>query len=215
MELSTLDKIENKHSGEVEKERKLGKTGDSAERYRYGIKTITKLLENFSPKVVLVPVDLGMLRELERERQTTAFCNDDKLFQTIRSGSMAYLTKDVTADETRAIVDDAEEEECPVNESHQGRTEIARQALGQLHNLSMMDRETEGLDAQLTRREAQTLRYMAEGYSNKQIARALYVSEQTVKNHVSSVQHKLGANNRTHAVVLALRLGCIDIAGPV
>ena len=62
----------------------------------------------------------------------------------------------------------------------------------------------------LTRRETQIVGYIAEGNSNKQIARRLEISEQTIKNHVSSILRKLNANDRAHAVALALRNGWIE-----
>lgn len=61
----------------------------------------------------------------------------------------------------------------------------------------------------LTEREAQVLRLMAGGYSNREIAQALEVTEGTVKNHVSSILTKLGVRDRTRAVLKALEAGYI------
>src|SRR3990172_10851950 len=63
----------------------------------------------------------------------------------------------------------------------------------------------------LSARELEVLRYVAEGNSNKKIARILLISEQTVKNHLTSIMEKLQANDRTHAVVQALRQGWISV----
>ncbi len=63
----------------------------------------------------------------------------------------------------------------------------------------------------LSARELEILRNIAAGFSNKQIAQRLAISEQTIKNHVTSILCKLDANDRTHAVVLALRHGLISI----
>ena len=68
----------------------------------------------------------------------------------------------------------------------------------------------ETVTAPLTSRETQILSYIAEGNSNKQIARILQISEQTIKNHVSAILRKLNANDRAHAVVLAIRHGWIS-----
>jgi DNA-binding CsgD family transcriptional regulator len=65
----------------------------------------------------------------------------------------------------------------------------------------------EAVAAPLTKREAQILNYIAQGNSNKQIAYILDISEQTIKNHVSSILRKLNANDRAHAVALAMRNG--------
>jgi len=63
----------------------------------------------------------------------------------------------------------------------------------------------------LSHREVEVLSYVAEGNSNRQIAHALNISEQTIKNHIASILRKLHANDRTHAVVLALRYGWTSI----
>jgi DNA-binding CsgD family transcriptional regulator len=67
-----------------------------------------------------------------------------------------------------------------------------------------------GMPTPLTRRETQILTYVADGCTNRQIAALLRISEQTIKNHVSAILRKLHANDRTHAVTLALRHGWFD-----
>ena len=62
----------------------------------------------------------------------------------------------------------------------------------------------------LTRREVEVLRLVAGGLRNREIARKLGISEQTAKNHLSTVLHKLGVPNRTHAVTFAVQHGWID-----
>jgi DNA-binding CsgD family transcriptional regulator len=76
------------------------------------------------------------------------------------------------------------------------------------------DKENEYPDEfnlQLSRREKQILDYVAQGYLNKQIADTLSISEQTIKNHVTSILRKLNASGRTQAVVNAIKLGLIDV----
>ena len=70
-------------------------------------------------------------------------------------------------------------------------------------------KEAAALEAQLTSREMQILNYAAQGYSNKQIAFELGISESTVKSHISSILSKLGANDRTEAAVIAIKQGWI------
>jgi two-component system response regulator DegU len=74
-----------------------------------------------------------------------------------------------------------------------------------------LGREIEGMMAPLTSKEIQILSYIAEGNSNKRIAHILGISEQTIKNHVSAILRKLNANDRAHAVMLAVRNGWISI----
>jgi len=216
MELRTLENIEAKHSYQREQKGQSSESEEILSEHREGIKVLTRLLANFSTKVVLVPVDLQSLRNFELKGKDAASCSEgDKLMEAVGSGSVVYLEEDVSDGELNGSVRGVGKEACLINANPQVGARIAGQALRDLRALSMGERVTDAQNASLTRREAQTLRYMAEGYSNKQIARVLYVSEQTVKNHVSSVQHKLGAHNRTHAVVLALRTGCINIDEPV
>ena len=68
----------------------------------------------------------------------------------------------------------------------------------------------ESVAVPLTSRETQILNYIAAGNSNKQIANILQISEQTIKNHFSNILRKLNANDRAHAVVLAIRYGWIS-----
>ncbi len=69
----------------------------------------------------------------------------------------------------------------------------------------------ERISAPLTNRETQILNHVADGNTNKQIAHLLGISEQTIKSHVSAVLRKLNANDRAHAVALAMRDGWISI----
>ena len=74
-----------------------------------------------------------------------------------------------------------------------------------------MGKDIETLMTPLSPRETEILKYIAEGNSNKRIAYALGIGEQTIKNHITSIMRKLNANDRTHAVVLAMRKGWLDI----
>ena len=85
--------------------------------------------------------------------------------------------------------------------------QVARQVLNQFRGLG----KTMGsVVAPLTNRETEILNYIAEGNSNKVIAHILGISEQTIKNHVSAILRKLNANDRAHAVALALHSGWIS-----
>jgi DNA-binding NarL/FixJ family response regulator len=207
-----LERIENKNANGEGQGTQMGRLDDIVNKYRDDVKTLTKLLETISPKVVLVPVALPVLRELAGAGQATVQCPENsRLFQAIRSGAVSYFAKDGLGDSLADVIRDVRDGVHPLSGSLPDRNKVAEQAFRQLQDISSEDRGTGTLMASLTPRETQALKYVAEGYSNKQIAKVLYVSEQTVKNHVSAVQHKLGASNRTHAVVLALRRGCINI----
>ena len=72
--------------------------------------------------------------------------------------------------------------------------------------------EAETFISPITSRETEILRYIAEGFLNKQIAAELGISEQTIKNHVTSILRKLNANARTEAVVIAIKQGLISLS---
>jgi DNA-binding NarL/FixJ family response regulator len=72
-----------------------------------------------------------------------------------------------------------------------------------------IDQSAEPLYIPLSGREVQVLDFIAKGNSNKEIARAMSISDQTVKNHITSIMRKLAVNDRTQAVVYAIRQGWI------
>ncbi len=112
----------------------------------------------------------------------------------LRSGAAGVIYKDVDPD---ALV-------RAIRSVHDGHLLLAPEAAGSLVRSSGGGGATGGLDA-LTSREREVLAELAKGRSNREIARALTVSEKTVKAHVSSVLAKLGVQDRTQAALLAVR----------
>jgi len=137
--------------------------------------------------------------------------NDEELFEVIRSAAVACLKKNSSAVELLDIIRRASRGEYPINESVFNRPSIARHVLQEFQDISRIGGDIEKVVAPLTQRETQILNYIADGNTNKQIAHILNISEQTIKNHVSAILRKLNANDRAHAVVLALRHGWISI----
>ncbi|MBI3954125.1 MAG: response regulator transcription factor [Chloroflexi bacterium] len=143
--------------------------------------------------------------------------DSDQLFAAIKAGVAAYLPKSVTGTEFLSTLSQVLDGEYPINEAMAINPNVATRVLRQFQDLSAtLGNEMEALVEQalvspLSTRELEILRNIASGLSNKQIAQRLGISEQTIKNHVTSILHKLDANDRTHAVVLALRHGLIAI----
>ena len=137
--------------------------------------------------------------------------NDQTLFDAIRSSAVACLAKNSTSEELIGIVRRASSGEYPINEILMNRPLVARRVL---HEFQTMAEFGTNIVTPLTQRETQILTYVAEGNTNKQIASVLNISEQTIKNHVSAILRKLNANDRAHAVVLAIRRGLIQLGGP-
>lgn len=140
----------------------------------------------------------------------TANTDDTQIFQALKAQAGAYLSKDVTAEELIGIIRRVARGEHPINESLTNRPKLAEQVLQQFQELSMRS-EAEAFISPLTAREIEILNYIAQGFLNKQIAAQLDISEQTIKNHVTSILRKLNANARTEAVVVAIKQGLISI----
>jgi len=184
---------------------------------------VLSTIESSLPDVVLVdidtPADIGLkLARRIRQRSPnigiimlTSNPEDAQLFQAIKAQAAAYLSKEVTAEQLTETVKRTAHGEHPINESLTSRPKVAEQVLRDFQGLSL-GKGGEAFIAPVTPREREILTYMAQGYLNKQIAFALKISEQTVKNHVTSILRKLNANARTQAVVEAIKQGLITIS---
>ena len=182
-------------------------------------------IETGSPDVVLLDIDFPSLSGLDYCRRIvrnypgtrviilTPNPNDEQLFEVIKTGAVAYLDKNTSTKELIEMIRQAYEGEYPINESLTSKPKVAEHVLKQFQSMVSMGRGMEAITAPLTSRETQILSYIAEGNSNKQIAQILEISEQTIKNHVSAILRKLNANDRAHAVVLAIRHGWISVEG--
>lgn len=135
---------------------------------------------------------------------------DEELFQAIKSRVTGYLKRDVSLEELVNTIRRAAAGEHPINDTLVAQPKVAAQVLQQFQDLSW-GRGIESFVSPLTPRETEILTYMAKGYLNKQIADSLFISEQTIKNHITSILRKLDANARTEAVVTALKRGLISL----
>jgi DNA-binding NarL/FixJ family response regulator len=179
-------------------------------------------IEANSPDVVLLDINFPALSGLELGRKITRRypnskvvmlspnSNDEELFEVIKTGAVAYLNKNTTTEELVSVTRRACQGEYPINDSLIARPVVAEHVLKQFRDIVSVGKIMETVTAPLTYRETQILTYIAEGNSNKQIAHILEISEQTIKNHVSSILRKLNANDRAHAVALAIRNGWIS-----
>jgi two-component system response regulator DegU len=180
------------------------------------------VVEKSLPDVVMVDIDIpsdGGLKLARQIRQRlpnigvivlTSNPDDDQLFQSIKAQASAYLSKDITAEELASTVKRTAKGEHPINESFTSHPKVAEQVLHHFRGLPS-GQGAESFISPVTAREQEILNYMAKGYLNKQIALALEISEQTVKNHVTSILRKLNANARTQAVVEAIKHGLVTI----
>lgn len=190
-----------------------------------GVNTkVLSTIDTLPPDVALVDIDgpsdegLTLARSIKQRSPSigvivlTSNPSDTQLFQALKAQSGAYLSKEVTADQLVDVVRRVAKGEHPINESLTSRPKVAEQVLQQFQELSWRsEAEAEALISPTTPRETEILNYIAQGYLNKQIAVELGISEQTIKNHVTSILRKLNANARTEAVVVAIKQGLISL----
>jgi DNA-binding NarL/FixJ family response regulator len=123
----------------------------------------------------------------------TSSDGDGEIQRAMRAGASAYLLKSMPKDELLAVI----------RSVHTGKRHVPPEVAARL---------AEHLgDDDLTIRELEVLRLIRDGYRNKQIADQLTIAETTVNFHIKNLVDKLGANDRTHAVTIALRRGLLQI----
>lgn len=179
-------------------------------------------IEVLPPDVAIVDIDakansgLNLANRLKQLTPSlslivlTSRPSDEQLFHSLSIQVAAYLSKEVSGDLLASTIRRVVSGDYPIGESLSNRPEVVDKILKQFQGISG-EKGAESLVAPLTDREVEILNYVADGYSNKQIASKLDISEQTIKNHITSIMTKLNANARTQAVVIAVRKGLISI----
>jgi two-component system NarL family response regulator len=161
--------------------------------------------ERHHPDVTLLDLRMPVMEGVEAVRQIrerdphakvivlTTYDTDDDISRALKAGAKAYVLKDISADALIACIHDV----------LAGKTYLAPPAAAKL---------AEGVTRiQLTPRELTTLRLMADGKSNKEIANELGISERTVKTHLGHLFEKLAVTSRTEAVKIATRRGLVRL----
>jgi DNA-binding NarL/FixJ family response regulator len=180
------------------------------------------MAENLVPDIILIDVNIPGINGLEVTRTVrraqphiaviilTVNEDDEQLFNATRVGAAACLTKDVSAGQLLNAIRTVGEGHFPINDTILSRPMVASRMLNQFRELTSTESEgEEAIFAPLTGREMEILDCIARGHSNKEAARSLNISDQTVKNHITSILRKLAVNDRTQAVVYAARHGWI------
>jgi DNA-binding NarL/FixJ family response regulator len=155
---------------------------------------VAQHLRTFSPHTAII-----ILSEREGE---------EWLFQAMKVGAAAYLTRNVTLDDLLDAVRRVSRGEYLINETVLSQPALARRVLQTFRELNSSSSEEDQSAVEqslLSRREAEILEQIGQGKSNKEIAKLLAISDQTVKNHITSILRKLKVNDRTAAVVYALK----------
>jgi NarL family two-component system response regulator LiaR len=132
----------------------------------------------------------------------TSFAEDDRLYPAIQAGACCYLLKDVTPEALAEAIRAAQRGEVRL------QPEIQQKLLQHASQPAAAGKAD--LPSGLTDREAEVIRLVARGKSNREISQALVLSEKTVKTHVSNILGKLGLADRTQLAIFALKNGLAD-----
>ncbi|QHT60956.1 response regulator transcription factor [Paenibacillus lycopersici] len=178
------------------------------------------------PDIVLMDLNMPVLNGIEATRQLkrahpaikvivlTSFADQDHALPAIRAGARGYLLKDIEPDELASAI----------RRVYLGQVELHPSITGQLMDMMAAPDDVRPSNpvaatadplSELTRREREVLAHIAQGKSNKEIGEALFITERTVKTHVSHLLDKLGMADRTQAAIYAVKQGFADgtIAG--
>lgn len=137
----------------------------------------------------------------------TTFDEDENVFEGLRAGAVGYLLKDVSSEKLIEAIRAAHRGEYFLLPS------ITAKVITEFSRISKpaLKKGDEFLTDPLSNREIEILKLVATGASNKEIANELYISEGTVKNHLSSILSKLGVRDRMQAILKAKEYGIINI----
>jgi DNA-binding NarL/FixJ family response regulator len=185
----------------------VGEAADGAEAVR--------LATELRPDVILMDVTMPVLDGVEATRQVrdrvpatqvvilTMHADREVLVDAIRAGAAGYLVKDCSTEEVVDTVRKAASGETALS------PELAASMLGEVRDL--VEREAAGTESIISKREEEVLQLVADGLSTTEVAAKLYISVETVKNHLASIYQKLDTRDRTQAVLQAVRMGIVRL----
>jgi DNA-binding NarL/FixJ family response regulator len=165
------------------------------------------LAERLDPAIVVTDVrlpdgtGLDLVRHLRQGSDTvgivvlTMYAGDDQLFGALEAGASAFVAKDSPSDDVIAAARHAS---------------VSPRSFAAADLAEAMRRRLSPSGPQLSARESEVLKLLAEGLGVAAISRQLFVSESTAKTHISKIYEKLGAANRAQAIMIAIRAGLLS-----
>jgi DNA-binding NarL/FixJ family response regulator len=177
--------------------------------------TALRLVPELVPDVVIMDLNMPGLSGVETTRHLTGMAplarvvvltisvDDDDVMDAVMAGACGYLLKDSSIDELLTGIRAAADGESLIS------PQIAVKVLQRLRSQGKSEDAAETIRAELSDREIEVLKLIANGKDNAEIARELFISPKTVKNHISNILMKLQIENRIQAAVYAVRSGIV------
>jgi DNA-binding NarL/FixJ family response regulator len=174
--------------------------------------------EELAPDVILMDVRMPKLSGIEATKaiaerapstrilMLTVSDEEEDLYEAVKAGAAGYLLKEISIEEVAGAIRSVVSGQSLITPS------MASKLLAEFTNLSKRAEAKQAVPVpRLTSRELEVLKLVAQGMSNKEIAADLYISENTVKNHVRNILEKLHLHSRMEAVVYAVREKILDL----
>ena len=178
----------------------VGEATDGAEALRLAreLRPDVVVMDLLMPGMNGIEATAAIRRELPDTEvlALTSVLEDASVVGAVRAGAIGYLLKDTQADALCQAIKAAAA----------GQVQLTPKAAARLMQAVSAPESPEAL----TERETEVLRLLAQGQSNKQIARSLHITDKTVKTHVSNILSKLGVQSRTQATLYAVRIGLVS-----
>ncbi len=175
-----------------------------------------RLVRKMMPDVLLTDINMPKMNGIQLtqkvKQQTpnvgivilTIYHDDTNVFQAIKAGALGYVLKDSPPEETIAAIRAISRGDSLLHPS------IAARVLAEFNRINRQRLTDMEVFSELTDREIEVLKEITTGKRNREIAETLFISEKTVKNHISNILFKLQVNDRTEAAMMAARGGLVQ-----